>query len=90
MGAEQRPEGTTAAATGPDGAVDRAGPGADTPSAPADPVLDALGWSAATLEVLQLRTGWSASDLSVRLLELELAGHVTRLPGQLFQRCAQA
>lgn len=61
-----------------------------TASAPADPLLDALGWSAATLEVLQLRTGWSASDLSVRLLELELAGHVARLPGQLFQRCAQA
>lgn len=55
-----------------------------------DPVLEALGWSAATLEVLQLRTGWSASELSVRLLELELAGLVTRLPGQLYERRAQA
>jgi DNA processing protein len=60
------------------------------PEVASDPLLEALGWSAATMEVLQLRTGWSASDLSVRLLELELAGHVARLPGQLYQRCAQA
>ena len=31
-------------------------------------------------------TGASAAELSVRLLDLELDGHVARLPGQLFQR----
>jgi DNA processing protein len=55
----------------------------------ADPVLRALGWSPATLEVLQVRSGLSATDLSVRLLELELLGEVARLPGQLFQRQAR-
>lgn len=58
--------------------------------AEADPVLRALGWSPATLEVLQVRSGLSASELSVRLLELELLGQVARLPGQLFQRQAAA
>ncbi|MEY8875932.1 MAG: DNA-processing protein DprA [Leptothrix sp. (in: b-proteobacteria)] len=55
-----------------------------------DPLLAALGWSAATLDVLQARTGWSASALNVRLLDLELAGEVVRMPGQLFARCARA
>jgi DNA processing protein len=55
-----------------------------------DPVLQALGWSPATLDVLQLRTGWSVTDLSVRLLELELSGQVIQQPGQLFSRLAQA
>jgi DNA processing protein len=77
-------------ATAPETGHDQPEPGAMPAAHADDPLLEALGWSAATLEVLQLRTGWSASDLSVRLLELELTGHVTRLPGQLFQRCAQA
>lgn len=55
-----------------------------------DPLLSALGWSAATLDVLQARTGWSTSALSVRLLELELSGQVLRLPGGVFQRRASA
>ncbi len=55
-----------------------------------DPVLRALGWSPATLDVLQIRTGLSATDLTVRLLELELQGQVAQLPGQIFQRLAQA
>ncbi|MDP4302328.1 DNA-processing protein DprA [Leptothrix discophora] len=55
-----------------------------------DPLLAALGWSPATLDVLQARTGWSASLLSVRLLELELSGDVLRLPGGVFQRRASA
>ena len=32
------------------------------------------------------RTGMSAAELSARLLDLELAGRVARLPGQVFQR----
>jgi predicted Rossmann fold nucleotide-binding protein DprA/Smf involved in DNA uptake len=54
-----------------------------------DPVLQALGWSAATLDVLLLRTGWSVTDLTVQLLTLELDGLVERLPGELFQRIAR-
>jgi DNA processing protein len=51
-----------------------------------DPILRALGWSAATLDVLQARTGWSTANLNVHLLDLELSDQVVRLPGQLFQR----
>jgi DNA processing protein len=64
---------------------------AATPSAAqappgADPLLDALGFDPVTLDALVARTGASAAELSVRLLELELDGQVARLPGQLFQR----
>ena len=52
----------------------------------ADPLLDALGFDPVSLELLVVRTGWSAAELSTRLLDLELAGAVARLPGQLFQR----
>ncbi|MEY2687121.1 MAG: hypothetical protein RL375_1319 [Pseudomonadota bacterium] len=55
-----------------------------------DAVLSALGWSAATLDVLQVRTGLSSSELVVRLLTLELEGSVARLPGELFQRVVRA
>jgi DNA processing protein len=51
-----------------------------------DPLLAALGFDPVTLDALVARTGASASELSVRLLELELDGQVSRLPGQLFQR----
>ena len=52
----------------------------------ADPLLDALGFEPVTLDALVARTGASAAELSVRLLDLELDGQVARLPGQLFQR----
>jgi DNA processing protein len=55
-----------------------------------DPVLDALGHDPATLDAIGARTGWPAAELAARLLELELEGRVRRLPGGLFQRCAQA
>jgi DNA processing protein len=55
-----------------------------------DPVLAALGHDPATLDVLSARTGWPPAELSARLLELELAGEVTRMPGQLFQRLVRA
>ncbi len=58
------------------------------PSAP-DPLLDALGYDPVGLEALVARTGWSAAQLSAKLLELELDGQVARLPGQLFQRISQ-
>jgi DNA processing protein len=59
-----------------------------TPSTgePGDPLLDALGYDPVTLDALVLRSGLDAAELSGRLLELELEGYVTRLPGQFFQR----
>lgn len=51
-----------------------------------DPLLDVMGFEPVTLDVLSARTGWSVQALNTRLLELELEGQVSRLPGQLFQR----
>lgn len=51
-----------------------------------DPLLQALGFDPVNLDSLVARTGWSAALLNTRLLELEMAGQVARLPGQLFQR----
>ncbi|MBA2723385.1 MAG: DNA-protecting protein DprA [Methylibium sp.] len=56
------------------------------PDSGGDPVLTALGHDPVTLDALAARTGWSPAQLSAHLLELELAGEVSRLPGQLFQR----
>ena len=53
---------------------------------PADPLLEALGHEPVTLDALMARTGWSAPELSVRLMTLELEGQVARLPGGLYQR----
>ena len=55
-----------------------------------DPLLTALGFDPIGLDALVARTGLSAAELSGRLLELELAGHVARLPGQAFQRVERA
>ena len=49
-------------------------------------LADALGYDPATLEILQVRTGWDTGQLQARLMELELKGQVARLPGGLFQR----
>ena len=54
-----------------------------------DSLLAALGFDPVTLDALCARTGWPAAELSVRLFDLELAGRVARLPGQLFQRVAR-
>jgi DNA processing protein len=48
-----------------------------------------MGHDPISLDELVRRTGWSAAELNVRLLELELDGQVARLPGQCFQRIAQ-
>lgn len=65
-------------------------PGPATFAAPSaqskDPLLEALGFDPISLDALVARTGIGPAELNARLLELELAGHVTRLPGQLFQR----
>ncbi|RZU00590.1 DNA-processing protein DprA [Rivibacter subsaxonicus] len=67
-------------------------PAGQTPSlaAPDDPLLAALGHDPLTLDALAGRTGIAPAELSARLLELELAGVVARLPGQRFQRLVRA
>lgn len=54
-----------------------------------NPILDALGHDPVGLDELVARIGWSAAELNAKLLELELAGQVERLPGQRFQRLAR-
>ena len=61
-----------------------------TDSARRDPVLEALGHDPVTLDALMARTGWPAHELSAKLLELELAGQASRLPGGMFQRRVRA
>lgn len=51
---------------------------------------EALGHDPVSFDALSARTGLPADQLAARLLELELAGVVQRLPGGLFQRRAQA
>ncbi len=64
----------------------------DTPApaaeAPESDLLRALGFDPVSLDALGARTGWSVAALQAQLLELELEGHVARLPGGLFQRIA--
>ncbi len=63
---------------------------AATPTAALTPeqtaLLDALGFDPVDLDALALRTGREAGALSAALLELELAQHVERLPGNRYQR----
>lgn len=49
-------------------------------------LLQALGFDPVGLDTLVERTGTSTAELQARLLELELAGAIARLPGGLFQR----
>lgn len=53
-------------------------------------LLTALGFDAVSLDAIQARTGLDTAVLQGQLLELELAGRVTRLPGGLFQRLFSA
>lgn len=53
---------------------------------PADPILRALGHDPLALDELAARTGFGAPELAARLLDLELAGRVARLPGGLVQQ----
>jgi len=66
-----------------------------TPAEPAvaselQQVLALMGYEPVSLDELVNRGGWPAAELSGWLLELEMAGSVARLAGQLFQRRAQA
>jgi DNA processing protein len=53
-------------------------------------LLSQLGFDPVSLDALVARTGLATAELQVRLLELELAGDVARLPGGLFQRLGGA
>ncbi|WP_418318365.1 DNA-processing protein DprA [Piscinibacter sakaiensis] len=64
----------------------RAADAAVAEQAPEGPLIEALGHDPVTLDALLARTGLGIEALSAALLELELAGKVARLPGQLFQR----
>ena len=93
------------ARTGAPGASQRAAPpqaeGPVAPPADADDVsgpdtrttralLQALGYEPVDLDTLAARTGLPGAELAARLLELELDGRVSRMPGGLFQRCGRA
>jgi DNA processing protein len=60
----------------------------EVPASPPDVLLDAMGFDPIGLDEIVARSGWPAARLQARLLELELAGQVARMPGQLFQRIA--
>ena len=54
-----------------------------------EPLLQAMGYDPVSLDALQARTGLDTATLQARLLELELDGAVSRMPGGLLQRSAQ-
>ena len=66
------------------------GPDDDEPEEGESGLLAALGYDPVGLDALIARTGIPAPELQARLLELELAGEVARLPGGLFQRVGAA
>ena len=75
-------------------AIDSEAARADTDSVPTDfyaedELLRAMGADPVGLDALQARTGLDTARLQSRLLELELDGHVARLPGGLMQRMAR-
>jgi DNA processing protein len=51
-----------------------------------DDLLNALGFGPLGLDALQARTGLDIALLQARLMELEIQGQLSRLPGGLFQR----
>jgi DNA processing protein len=72
-------------AVAPAGDADNRAPSAD-PDGDAGRVLDALGHDPAGVDALAARTGLAAGAISVALVELELSGRITALPGGAFQR----
>jgi len=51
-----------------------------------DPVLDAMGYDPVTIDTMVHRTGLTTETLYAMLLDMELEGRVSRLPGGRFQR----
>ena len=76
--------------SGPVRRADTAATGEDhQPAEEESSLLTALGHDPVSLDALQARTGLPTPDLQAQLLELELDGHIARLPGGLFQRLNQ-
>ncbi len=71
-----------------EGTAAPASPAPRGPDPVAEPLLEALGHSPASLDALALRTGEAASALAAELTRLELAGRVERLPGGLYRQLA--
>jgi len=61
-------------------------PTTDRSGQPVDAVLDCMGHTPVGLDAIQARTGLSTAALQAHLLDLELDGHLARMPGGLFQR----
>lgn len=61
-------------------------PVAALPARTEDELLDLMGFDPVGLDALQARCGLDTATLQARLLELELDGHIARLPGGLLQR----
>jgi DNA processing protein len=61
---------------------------ADVPAAPADadPLLTAMGFDPVSIDTLVQRSGLTTDSLYAMLLDMELEGRVSRLPGGRFQR----
>ena len=57
---------------------------------PQSSLLAQMGYHPLSLDALQARTGHAAADLQAWLMELELDGHIARVPGGLFQRLVRA
>ncbi len=55
-----------------------------------DSLLAVMGFDPVSLDTLQARCGLDTAKLQARLLELELDGHLGRLPGGLLQRIGQS
>jgi DNA processing protein len=53
-------------------------------------LLGALGFGPLGLDALQARSGLDIATLQAKLMELEIHGHLSRLPGGLFQRLVKA
>jgi DNA processing protein len=63
---------------------------APEPAGPDAALRAALGHDPVTFDVLSARTGLPAEQLAARLLDMELAGLLERLPGGLVQRRGRA
>jgi DNA processing protein len=82
----QRPAASGPPITGGDDAAASTAPAAIDDDASL--LLDALGYAPASLEILAERTDMPEAKLQATLLRLELAGHVSALPGGRFVRAA--
>jgi DNA processing protein len=63
---------------------------ADVVNSEAQRLLAALGHSPTTLEILATRTEMEEAALQTTLLQLELAGQITVLPGGRFMRATHS